>query len=117
MKDEMTEKRKQRVISVSGRMMFIEGQVGIDRKHYMIGILGNGNDENFDSKRILDSIAKSRKFKRNKRGILNKPSSDRIFQPKKPLKQLLKNTIKQMRIQQDISRKKELPQELPQQQM
>uniref|UniRef100_A0A0R3QZQ4 SERPIN domain-containing protein n=1 Tax=Brugia timori TaxID=42155 RepID=A0A0R3QZQ4_9BILA len=117
MKDEMSEKKYQQIIAVTGRMMIIEGQVGIDRKHYLIGILENENDDNRDDKRrILNSFAKSKRLgavdtkdavKKNKWNFID----NRISHSNKQLQQLLKSGKKQLRIQHDIVRKKELPQQ------
>ncbi|MCP9256872.1 hypothetical protein DINM_000104 [Dirofilaria immitis] len=59
MKDESIEhKQQQQIFAITGRMMIIEGQIETNRKHYMIGILGNENDDNFICKQMLDSLAK-----------------------------------------------------------
>ncbi|KAL3986248.1 Serpin (serine protease inhibitor) family protein [Acanthocheilonema viteae] len=116
MKDETAGKKYQRVAAVTGRMMIIEDQTGIDRKHYIVGILENGNDENFGGKTIISSLSKSKKLNRKKKGNSTRSSAigstgevrnniDRnIPQSKEPLQHqygynLLKNTMKQTGIQ------------------
>uniref|UniRef100_A0AAF5PSC7 Serpin domain-containing protein n=1 Tax=Wuchereria bancrofti TaxID=6293 RepID=A0AAF5PSC7_WUCBA len=117
MKDEMSEKKYQQMITVTGKMMIIEGQVGIDRKHYLIGILENENDDNRDDKRrILSSFAKSKKLsaidrkdavKKNKWNFID----SKIPHSNKQLQKLLRNGKEQLRIQRNIIQKKELPQQ------
>uniref|UniRef100_A0A0R3RFE5 AKAP7_NLS domain-containing protein n=1 Tax=Elaeophora elaphi TaxID=1147741 RepID=A0A0R3RFE5_9BILA len=129
-RDELSERAYQQVMTLIGKMMIIQDQVGIDHKHYMIGILGKGDDEN--TNRIISSLSKSKKLERKKRGISDKSSaanrSDavrkskrgyidrRIPKSKQPLQHryghdLLKSKMTEMKSQQFRSCKKELPQQ------
>uniref|UniRef100_A0A8R1XN45 Serpin domain-containing protein n=1 Tax=Onchocerca volvulus TaxID=6282 RepID=A0A8R1XN45_ONCVO len=128
--DKSIEKKCQQTVAVTGRIMIIGDQFGTDRKHFMIGILGNEKDKKFIiDNRVLDLLSKSKRLTTDKRKSLkNYPrqpvSSEfgtsstvkkisrndvdrRIFQRKKSLPHLIKKSIKH----EDSRRKKKLSQQ------
>ncbi|VDK76046.1 unnamed protein product [Litomosoides sigmodontis] len=129
MKDELTERKDQEIVSVTGKMMIIEGQVGADRKHYIIGILGTKNNENFGSKRMLSSLSKLKMMDEKGRGSSERTSvigsnsaattnkwnkidrSSSSSQSKQSprahnINNLLKNTMRRRRIQRSLTDQK-----------
>ncbi|CAG9535428.1 unnamed protein product [Cercopithifilaria johnstoni] len=115
MKEELTRKYHQQVVALTGRVMIIKDQV--NRKNYMIGILGDEKDKDFDSKGIFSSLSKSETLNKSKGGNLNRISAiggsnavrkKSIRQPKRSLQDRSSHSLPMQKgIQQSTSWKKE----------
>ncbi|VDK86825.1 unnamed protein product, partial [Onchocerca ochengi] len=115
-KDKSIEKKCQQTVAVTGRIMIIGDQFGTDRKHFMIGILGNEKDKKFIiDNRVLDLLSNyprqpvSSEFGTSStvKKISRNDVDRRIFQRKKSLPHLIKKSIKH----EDSRRKKKLSQQ------